>query len=254
MVTQEKKFDNAKVAINCFHQQDFKNKELVIIHDSGENFDYLLRTFSQQYPNDKIVIYSADTGMSLGDLRNLSLDKAKHPIICQWDDDDLYHPKRLTIQYEKLSKDNADFCFFTDQLHWFKDDGVFYWDDWNEENYPMNLIQGTIMGRKSALTRYPSLDRGEDTSVTINLVEQGFKVTTLENVGYLYIYVYDGKNVWGEDHHIAISQMKRYNQIRLEANKKSLIHYLADYDLGLKLVVLPHDKGFMAIQPKKQNL
>ena len=39
-------------------------------------------------------------GVSLGAARNLTVDTARGAYVCQWDDDDLYHPERLRIQYE----------------------------------------------------------------------------------------------------------------------------------------------------------
>ena len=128
---------------------------------------------------------------------------------------------------------------------------LFYWDDWNVEDYPMNLIQGTIMGYKEKLGTYPALAAGEDTPVIIDIARRGCKISQLENHGYLYVYTYNGANVWDLEHHAAISQWKRYRLERLEANKDRLSHYLAGYDFPFENIRMPHDNGILEIPLKK---
>ena len=64
---------------------------------------------------------TAPSGLTLGELRNFSVQLARYPLVCQWDDDDLYHPRRLETQFAYLKIHCADFCFLTDQLHFFED-------------------------------------------------------------------------------------------------------------------------------------
>lgn len=247
MVTQEKKADMAKQAIRDFNRQSFKDRELIVVQDSSEAFHQDLREFIKEFPEDDIHLYHVEQTTSLGELRNFSVEKAKYSLICQWDDDDLYHPDRIKIQYELLQKDDSDFCFFTDQLHWYKERNLFFWDDWNVEKFPMNLIQGTVLGKKELLGKYPSLGRGEDTPVIVDIAQRGCKISKLENHGYLYIYTYNGDNVWDFNHHAAISEWKRYRLDRLEENKENLIRYLSEYGLPFDKVLMPHDQGVLEI-------
>ena len=248
MVTQASKLREAERAIRCFGRQTFPERELVIVHDGGSDFETDLQQFAYRYSDVDIRIVSVDPGLALGELRNLSVEAASYPVICQWDDDDLYHPERLAIQYSMLTECDSDFCFLTDQLHWFEQEGWFFWDDWNVETYPMNLIQGTIMGRKDRLGRYPDLPRGEDTPVIVDIARRKLKVATLERRGYLYIYTYNGKNAWDAGHHEAISAWKRMRRGRLERHLPELTRYLSGYEFDFDVVKMPHDNGTVEIR------
>jgi len=88
-----------------------------------------------------------------------------------------YHPRRLEVQLQALRADDGDFCFLTDQLHLFADTGTLYWDDWTGEIPPLDVVQGTLLGRTDKLPAYPALGRGEDTAVVRELVALGHRVT-----------------------------------------------------------------------------
>ncbi len=247
MVTQEKKFELAKQAIQDFHRQTFTQRELVIVHDGCDAFHENLTEVVNAYAGDDINLYREPRTASLGELRNISVEKSSYPLICQWDDDDRYHPQRLQAQYDTLNEEDSDFCLLTDQLHWFKDQNHFYWDDWTVEERPMDLIQGTVLGKKALLGTYPSLGRGEDTPVIVDIAERGCKIARLANHGFLYIYTYNGDNVWGRDHHAAISDWKRFRWQRLEENREALVAYLSGYDFDFDVVLMPHDDGVLKI-------
>ncbi|MEP6997864.1 MAG: hypothetical protein ABI900_09450 [Betaproteobacteria bacterium] len=101
--------------------------------------------------------------------------------------------------------ENSEFCFLSDQLHLFTADRTMYWDDLNLEVHPLNLVQGTLLGSKAALGRYRPLARGEDTPLVLDLLRRDCRITRLREHGYLYVYVFDGKNAWDYRHHATIS-------------------------------------------------
>jgi hypothetical protein len=106
-----------------------------------------------------------------------------------------------------------------------------FWDDWNLEPWPMNLIQGTIMGYKEKMGLYLGLDRGEDTPVIVDIEKRQCRISVLENQGYLNIYTYNGGNVWDMDHHVAISRWKRFRKDKLMQFRKQLETFLPGYGL-----------------------
>lgn len=247
-VTREGKLAELSWAVRCFDCQTLPDRELVIVHDGGEGLDNDIRSLAEEYPGSCIRTERAPTGLTLGALRNLSVQHASHELVCQWDDDDLYHPRRLEVQYEELRRAGADFCFFTDQLHYFEMTGEMYWDDWTVERYPMNLIQGTLLGYKDRLGRYGDLHRGEDTPVVTDLVQRGCRVAQLREQGYLYIYVYNGRNAWEIEHHAAISAWKRLPKARLVEHESTLRRHLAEYGLADTVVRMPHEDGSLFFQ------
>jgi len=70
-------------AVSCFLQQDYENKELVILNNHPVE---LICSLPQ------VTIYNEPIYPTLGDCRNRLLDLAKGDLVRTWDDDDLYLP------------------------------------------------------------------------------------------------------------------------------------------------------------------
>jgi glycosyltransferase involved in cell wall biosynthesis len=247
-VTREGKLDDLGRAVRCFANQTVTERELVIVHDGGDELDRGIRALADEHPECSILVERAEPGLTLGALRNLSVERASHDVVCQWDDDDLNHPRRLEVQLEQLRLESADFCFFTDQLHYFEPTGEMFWDDWTVEPYPMSLIQGTMLGYRDRLGRYPDLGRGEDTPLVVGLFGRGRRIAQLGGRGYLTIYVYNGRNAWDLEHHAAISAWKRMPEARLLEHEAVLRAHLAGYALERKVVRMPHEGGALFLQ------
>ena len=247
MVTQEGRENECRASIRSFARQTFDKKELVIVHDGSAGFHTWLLEVAAEYPEADMRIFLESSGHTLGALRNRSLYLANYSYFCQWDDDDLSHPTRLAIQYDYLKKAGADFCFMTDQLHLFTEQALLFWDDWSVEDYPGNLIQGTILGRRELVGNYPERSRGEDTELVFRLVHEGCKIAPLSHHGWMYIYIYNGRNAWDLDHHKAISRWKRLNYKALESRISLLREKLPDYNLPFKNISMLHEKGSFEI-------
>ena len=175
------------------------------------------------------------------------MTEAQGEIVCQWDDDDLYHPDRLTIQYEHLVERRAEASLLTDQLHLFADDGHITWDDWTCELFPHSLIQGTLMARRSGLGRYPDTALGEDTAVLDELVAGGARIAAVQDHGWCYVYVYDGRNAWSREHHRAIAEWKAVTGARLSDEIATFTARLAEYPIAPRVVEMRSDPGSLPI-------
>jgi glycosyltransferase involved in cell wall biosynthesis len=189
----------------------------------------------------------ADAGLSLGTLRNLAVDSARGDYICQWDDDDRYHPQRLALQWDALCADSADFCFLVDQLHWFPARGEMYWDDWSREGFPLDVVQGTMLARRAALPRYPDIARGEDTALFHDILRSGAPIARLRGAGWCYVYVFHGGNVFSEAHHVAISRAKSLSHVALIQRERLLTAKLRDYSPPFGAVQFPHADGTIVV-------
>ncbi len=224
-------------AMADFAQQTVVSRELLIVHDGNsglhERLAHLADSHAAKCKKALIRVERAETGLSLGALRNIATDHAEGEWICQWDDDDRYHPERLRLQWQAAQNERADCCFLVDQLHWFRQTGALFWDDWNNEPYPMNFVQGTLLCKRARMPRYPELRRGEDTAFTWDLLrashDQGFNVARLRGVGWCYIYSYHGANAWDAAHHEAIAAAKHWPAARLIAQRSKLSVALSEY-------------------------
>ncbi|MGH8712946.1 MAG: glycosyltransferase family 2 protein [Casimicrobiaceae bacterium] len=247
-VTREVRLASLRRAVGDYARQTWPERELVIVHDGGAAFDEELHALAAAHAGAAIVVHREAGPRTLGELRNASIAAASGDIVCQWDDDDRYHPRRLELQLAAMRVENSDFCFLTDQLHLFAADGTMFWDDWNLEVHPLNLVQGTLLGRRAALGRYPPLARGEDTPLVLDLLRRGCRITRLREHGFLYVYVFDGRNAWDREHHAAISAWKRFRGARLLAFEPTLRARLAEYDPPLGRCVMPYDGGELVFE------
>jgi glycosyltransferase involved in cell wall biosynthesis len=247
MVTQSGREAECKSSIENFSRQSFSNKELIVIHDGPDEFHQHLCTVISNYPKSQIQVFSSPK-QSLGLLRNQSVKLANYPYICQWDDDDLSHPDRLALQFEFLQQMNAEFCFLTDQLHLFSEQRVLFWDDWSVERYPGNLIQGTMLGRRDLVGEYADLSTGEDTDLVSRIIAQGNTIAPMSGFGWMYLYIYNGRNAWSLEHHKAISNWKRLKYNTLKSKQSLLEQKLLDYGLAYDSLSMLHERGKFEIQ------
>ena len=246
-ITRPQRADLLRLAIGDFAAQVHAERELLVVHDADPAFERALEAMVRAHPQAAIRTLAVAPGRPLGELRNLALDHARGDFVCQWDDDDRCHPLRLQLQWEALVREDAACCFLVDQLHWFPARGELWWDDWDAEPYPMNLVQGTLLGRRQDLPRYPALPRGEDTPFTLDILRAGHRVARLAGCGWAYVYVYHGRNAWDEAHQVAISRLKHLSPARLAARETLLRARLAEYAPPLPPARMPCGSAALAL-------
>ena len=87
-------------AISSVLTQTFENFELLILDNgSTDGTQEAVATFS-----DKRIRYVRHTPMGISQQRNLALREAKSPFVAFLDDDDIWLPTKLEIQYEAISR------------------------------------------------------------------------------------------------------------------------------------------------------
>lgn len=255
MVTQESRWHHFLRSCNCFLQQTWPEKELVVAaHGSAAFLDYLER-YCAQLPAPTVTALT-QTPCTLGELRNLSVQAATGEIICQWDDDDSYHARRIELQAGELIKQAADMCLLTDYWHCFRDTGELYWLDCSRcatgksWKTPTNgTLPGSLTARRQAMFPYPASARGEDTFFLMYALIRRCKFALLSGMGWCYVYNYHGANTWVRPHHeMRVREgCKVFSNVEIEAlvqqtratidSTFSLNQVLADYDLQCVLAV-----------------
>jgi glycosyltransferase involved in cell wall biosynthesis len=220
-------------AVADFVHQTFPDRELVILHDGDDAVDARVRAIVSPHVDASIRVERTAAGLKLGALRNIAIARARGEWICQWDDDDRHHPARLRLQFERAQSERAAVNYLVDQLHWFEPENILFWDDWNAEPYPLNIIQGTILARRCVLPPYPDTGPGEDTLQTHALfraeASKAFRVSRLRDMGWCYIYRFHGANAWDAEHHRAISALKHLSPARLLPRLALLRDRLKEY-------------------------
>ena len=174
-----------KKAIDCFNNQTYPNKELILVTDERNPYLEILETFV----SDNIKLFKAPHGSVIGKLRNISVDNASGEYIATWDDDDISFDNRLTEQYKSIIESGKEVCYLTNTL--IKD---------NINNIVGLSRKGlcidcTMLALKSTFPMYDnkaSYPNIEDVPVKKYYMEKG-QIQWL-NKPHLYIYNIHGEN------------------------------------------------------------
>lgn len=181
----------ARRAVDCFLRQRWSNRELVVVDDGDQDYGALF----VDIPADRIryerVPKTPD--VTLGALRNRTLDLARGSIVAQWDDDDWYHPDRLTRQIAMLDV-GRDACVLRGTL--------MHLDAprWFDHPYVGTLepgVPGSIVHRADPAVRYPEKRRGEDTDFLHHWSRD--RIGVLDAPG-LFVRAFHGANTWERTH------------------------------------------------------
>jgi glycosyltransferase involved in cell wall biosynthesis len=179
-----------KRAVSCFQHQTYPHRELVIIYeaDDPETREYLAGIDS---PMIRLLEVSTAPKLSLGALRNISIEFSQGRYLAQWDDDDWHGPTRLAEQMAAIRQSGRPVCVL---MRWI------LFDEVTKKAFlsASRAWEGSILAARDALPKYPELSKGEDTVVIEQLLSEK-KLTGLDKA-HLYIYTYHGSNTWERSH------------------------------------------------------
>lgn len=176
-----------RLSIEQFRRQTYAPRELVIICDEmTEALDALAAE-----AGDNVRLVPAGPGLTLGELRNLSVAEAYGDIVCQWDDDDLYGPDRIAHGVGALLQVSADALFLRQWFMWCPAQQVLALSR-------SRIWEGSMIARRSALAPYPALRREEDTRMVDAMVARS-SIALLDDP-LSYCYCIHGRNTSPDDH------------------------------------------------------
>lgn len=178
----ENRAGSLKTAITCFFGQTYPNKELVIA-SRGFNPEYQSLIASFQHPGIR-YFWDVPPTVTLGDLRNHTIERSEGQYWCVWDDDDWHHRERLAVQYQAIVQNKKDACVLIYNLIYNQKNGRAYM------SRPLNM-PGTILCKKNVL-RYPSLEKAEDNQMLKEMYSKNMLIPIVDPT--LYIYVCHGSN------------------------------------------------------------
>jgi len=184
-------------AVRYFQLQDYPNAELVIV-ENGQ------RHLQGRLPDDlRIRTVRADSGCSIGTLRNQACQHARGEIIAQWDDDDWHGPQRLSRQVAPILDGSAEITALRDapilDIHRWQ-----CWR-WSPQLHARMLVRdvhgGTLVFRRRVwqrLAQYPDRSLAEDAELLDRAVRRGARLREIDAHG-LYVYIRHGRNSWQLD-------------------------------------------------------
>ncbi len=182
-----------KRAVACFHAQDYPNKELCLVIEDDDQ-DTVAYVKELNHPSISVKILSTNPKLTLGELRNVSLAMASGDYFCQWDDDDWYHPSRLSYQLACAMKNRKAASVLPRWL---------IFDQVEDQAYCSNvrLWEGSLLCKKDILPNanvYKSEQKGEDSALIAWLYGQD--QIAIEDRPELYVYHVSGANTWEQNH------------------------------------------------------
>jgi glycosyltransferase involved in cell wall biosynthesis len=186
MVTRGR-IDLIRSAYASFMNQTWQRRELVIVCDGAT--DELRALASSGRPEVRLV--EVQPGLSLGELRNISISRSTGEFVCQWDDDDLYDPNRIAISMKVLGDASVEAVFMNRWLIWWQ----------SRERLaisPKRPWEGSMLARRAVVPIYPATKRGEDT-VVADWIFDHFSVA-LFDYPQLYCYRVTDENTWNAEH------------------------------------------------------
>jgi glycosyltransferase involved in cell wall biosynthesis len=238
----------ALARVRDFARQDYEPRDLVIVVDGGVE-DRSLRESLERTTFGDITLLEVPLGaLTLGALRNLSVRESLGDFLCQWDDDDMYHPRRLSRQMDFVLSEEADACVLGDQLQLMRSSRSLYWCDWT---HPRGMptwapgIPNTLLCKHSSYPRYDDFGRNafrsEDMKVMMRLHDD-HRLSVLRDFGTSYVYVGHGSNTWDEGHLQRIVAVTGLTAPELSNRFDILCRDLAAFKLGGRLTVRAYDE------------
>jgi glycosyltransferase involved in cell wall biosynthesis len=219
MVTRPnaKRLSLVKRSIACYLRQTHARRELVIALDDGLEIDKAaIEAYVAILCRKDIRVIRAEGKPTLGRLRNFAIENARGNLAAVWDDDDIYHPRRLELQVQALRDSGAIATFLSDVLHLFVGTRQLFWT--NYRNTVQKCLPGTGLFLRGVTSRYPesgpNSDRGEDTDFCLRLLEEG-SVHFVDDAARLYMYVNHSGNTSGDDHHHMLARSLGVSRGRL---------------------------------------
>jgi glycosyltransferase involved in cell wall biosynthesis len=180
-------------ALQSFLQQDYPNRELIIVDDGQDAIGDLV----EGLPN---VRYFHVARTSIGAKRNLACRHAAGEIIAHWDDDDWYSPDRLRYQAMPIIAGKADLTGLENAFVLELPRGEFWTTEpaLHQRLFVGNVHGGTLVYRKELWSqgmRYPEVNLAEDAGLLVRATRQGKRLMRLSNPG-VFVYVRHGHNAW----------------------------------------------------------
>lgn len=169
-----------------FKRQDWRDKELLVATDQvTPDLEELVASSSG------VRLLPLPLGLSLGEYRNLAISRASGDYVCQWDDDDWYDSRRISLQVKALEEAGSDAVFLSQWLIWWQARSLLFLSH-------QRIWEGSILARRSALPIYPAMEKGED-SAAIAFMLRHSKVSLMDAPS-LYCYCVTGQNTYADSH------------------------------------------------------
>ena len=189
-----------KKALQDYLNQDYPNKELIIVNNGNFIYKGLIRSHLKKINAD--IKYVESERLSIGELRNLGMSRCAGEFIAIFDDDDRHKNDRLSKQIDICLKSNVT---GTVLRNFVAVEGK------NRNMCHINHgLDGTMLFQNPyGYIKYTNINQGEDTEFIKKLKEKGYLIIVLELEHELYEYHYHGRNTVSRRHFQKIAKNQK---------------------------------------------
>jgi glycosyltransferase involved in cell wall biosynthesis len=180
--------------IELFRRQDYEPRELVIVDDGDDDLQARL-------PDESAIRYvRSPAGESIGAKRNRACAAARGAFVVQWDDDDWYGPRRLTMQLAPLIAGRAQITALRAPIFFELGEWRFWAvsDALHRRLFVEDVHGGTLAfsrGVWERLAQYPQASLAEDAAFLVRAKARGARLERLSSDGQ-FIYIRHPGNAW----------------------------------------------------------
>lgn len=167
LVTKGQPLTNLIRTIDCFRNQTYESKELVVV---GNNYE-----LSQAVDVSGLTLIDIPDYYSLGLARNYGIEASKGSIIAQFDADYFHAPDRLSIQISTMANQGAHVVMLSKTLQY---SGISNIARYNR-NDKEAVLETMLFIRQNELS-YQNRDRGLELQLLNDLSKVGASIVTID--------------------------------------------------------------------------
>lgn len=169
--------EQVQLAINCFADQTYPNKELIIVNNASNQWQAsaLQLTLPVDPISQQPIAHILDTEYKLtaGMSRNYGLSVAKGSIIIQFDADCWHSSHRIATQVTAMVEHQAQVCMLSRGLEYGYNGYTTYWSN------SKRILPNTMIFFKPQ-DNYPNVEKSEELGLLNKLMQSGYKPIALD--------------------------------------------------------------------------
>jgi glycosyltransferase involved in cell wall biosynthesis len=178
-----------RYSLECYRRQSWPHRELVVVTDADKADE--VETFVGASGTPDARVFGVDPGLTLGDLRNIAVARARGDVLMQWDDDDLSDPRRVELAVSVLDHSGAAAAYLMRWLIW-----------WPARRLAaisyQRLWEGSGALRREHVRAYPAMTAREDYLHRRHLSDH-HAVAGID-APLQYVYAVTGRNTYPPGH------------------------------------------------------
>ncbi|HKT53111.1 MAG TPA: glycosyltransferase family A protein [Caulobacteraceae bacterium] len=182
-----------RYSLECYARQSWLHRELVLVTDADRSAEVEAFVATSAAPN--VRVFGIGPGLTLGDLRNITVARARGEVLMQWDDDDLSDPRRVELAIQVLQHSNAAAAYLKRWLIWWPARGL------AAISYH-RLWEGSGAIRREHMRTYPAMASREDYMHRRHLSDH-HPVAWID-APLQYVYAVTGRNTYQSSHFEAL--------------------------------------------------